>query len=147
MKKLFLIISPYFFFCLLFSIPFIIRPTKHKDSNQKDENINKVEIDSSEIQNDSIIHEEVIPDNIEEELPQEYSIVVGSFKSKEKADKLKSKLQSLNFECSSQELENGLIRITVGSGYSELELQDDIDSLKKLGFQPWIINIGELASN
>lgn len=143
MKKLFLIISPYFIFCLIFSIPFIIRPNKYKEQQGTTIDTSTVVVDST-----TIAPEEIVPDNIEEEsTPQEFSIVVGSFKSYEKADKLKEKLSKLNFESSSIELPNGLIRVTVGTGYSELELQDELDSLKNLGYEPWIVKNDEFASN
>jgi hypothetical protein len=151
MKKLFLIISPYFIFCLIFSIPFILRPNKHniKEEKKGDDVTIETPVDTSSFIIDStIVPDEVVPDN-SESLPQEFSIVIGSFKSQDKADKLKDKLNNLNFECSSHSLPNGLIRVTVGLGYSELELKDEFDSLKNLGYEPWIIKLqkDEFASN
>ena len=88
------------------------------------------------------VQEEIIPEQHESETtPQEFSIVVGSFKSQEKADKLKEKLSQLNFDCNSNQLPNGLIRVTVGLGYSELELKDEFDSLQNLGYEPWILKL------
>jgi len=56
MKKLLLILSPYILFCLIFSIPFILKPSKHnKESNSKTDSTS---VDS--INTDSTIIEDYI---------------------------------------------------------------------------------------
>jgi cell division protein FtsN len=130
---------------MIFIIPFILRPEHHKDL-KKDNEQNDVD-STSNIVDSTNVPDQIVPDIEETESPQEYSIVVGSFKSHEKAEKLKEKLNQSNFDCNTQILENGLIRVTVGSGYSELELKEEFDSLVILGYEPWIIKLDELASN
>ena len=147
MKKLFLIISPYFLFCIIFCVPFILRPSRHKEHK---EDIEPTNVDTSSFIIDSTnVPDDFIPENNEVELetPQEYSIVIGSFKSQEKAERLKDKLSQSNFVCNTHLLPNGLIRVTVGSGYSEIELKEEFDSLVLLGYEPWIIKLDELVSN
>lgn len=150
MKRLFLIISPYFIFCLLLSIPFILKPKKQINKEKEIENtISKDSINNSIDTTQNEIIPDVVPDESPDDLPESYSIVVGSFKSIEKAEKLKSKLSQLNFECYQTQLPSGLIRVTVGIGYSEIELKEEFDSLQNLGYEPWITKLekDEFASN
>ena len=54
MKRLLLIISPYFLFCLTFSIPFMIRPSKHKIKDVKHTKIDSVIIEPPVVQDEVI---------------------------------------------------------------------------------------------
>ena len=56
MKRLLLIISPYFLFCLIFSIPFMIRPSKHKIKDVKHPKIDSVIVETPA----PVIQDEVI---------------------------------------------------------------------------------------
>jgi len=54
MKRLLLIISPYFLFCLIFSIPFMIRPSKHKIKDVKHPKIDSVIVEPPVVQDEVI---------------------------------------------------------------------------------------------
>ncbi len=57
MKRLLLIVSPYFIFCLLFSFLFLFRPTKNNENlkNTNDSNNKPIIVDSlSNLESDTI---------------------------------------------------------------------------------------------
>jgi hypothetical protein len=54
MKRLLLIVSPYFIFCLLFSVLFIIRPSKNKNKNLEHPKIDSVIVEPPVIQDEVI---------------------------------------------------------------------------------------------
>ena len=157
MKRLLLIISPYFLFCLIFSIPFMIRPSKHKTKD----------IDSTSVKTDSIpeeiIPEEIIQDDtividslsnlessLETQLDQKndeldilkedanFKLIVGSFKSELKAQQLSDKLSIEGYETMFIK-QDDIIRVSAGFSYTRDGLFQTKNSLESKGYKPWIL--------
>ena len=99
MKRIFLIISPYFLFCLIFSIPFTIRPSKHKIKD----------VDSTSVQVDS---NEVTVTVTQEEIPQEDTIIIDSLSNLESS--LEIQLDQKNDELNLLK-EDSKFKLIVGS--------------------------------
>ena len=149
MKKLLIILSPYILFCLIFSIPFILKPSKYnKDSDfENDSTI----IDSTIIEDD--ITEPTI-DSLEEELnvdlidkseelivlqdDAQYKLIVGSFKSELKAQELSDNLSREGYEPRIIKNES-LLRVCVAFSNSDQEIAEIKTSLESKGYKPWIL--------
>ena len=157
MKRIFLIISPYFLFCLIFSIPFTIRPSKHKI---KDVDSASVQVDSNEVtvtqeeipQEDTIIIDSLsnLESSLEIQLDQKndelnllkedskFKLIVGSFKSELKAQQLSDKLLSEGYETMFIK-QDDIIRVSTGFSYTRDELVQAKNSLELKGYKPWIL--------
>ncbi len=152
MKKLLIILSPYILFCLIFSIPFILKPSKHnKDSDfENDSTI----IDSTIIEDDIIEPTIDSLKNLEEELngdligkseelivlqdDAQYKLIVGSFKSKLKAQELSDNLSREGYEPRIIKNES-LLRVCVAFSNSDQEIAEIKTSLESKGYKPWIL--------
>ena len=154
MKRLLLIISPYFLFCLIFSIPFIIRPSKHKTKD-----IDTVQTDSiPEVIQEEITQEDTstidslsdLESSLEIQLKQKndeldilkedskFKLIVGSFKSELKAQQLSDKLLSEGYETMFIK-QDDIIRVSAGFSYTRDELFQVKNSLESKGYKPWIL--------
>jgi cell division septation protein DedD len=157
MKRIFLIISPYFLFCLIFSIPFTIRPSKHKikdvDSTSVQVDSNKVTVTQEEIpQDDTIVIDSLsnLESSLEIQLDQKndeldilkedskFKLIVGSFKSELKAQQLSDKLLSEGYETMFIK-QDDIIRVSAGFSYTRDELFQVKNSLESKGYKPWIL--------
>ena len=157
MKRIFLIISPYFLFCLIFSIPFTIRPSKHKikdvDSTSVQVDSNKVTVTQEEIpQDDTIVIDSLsnLESSLEIQLDQKndelnllkedskFKLIVGSFKSELKAQQLSDKLLSEGYETMFIK-QDDIIRVSTGFSYTRDELVQAKNSLELKGYKPWIL--------
>ena len=158
MKRLLLIISPYFLFCLIFSIPFMIRPNKHKI---KDIDSTSVQVDSipdATIQEEETHQEDTsVVDSLsnlessleiqldeknnELDILKEYSnfkLIVGSFKSEIKAQQLSDRLSSEGYETMFIE-QNDIIRVSAGFSYTRDGLLQTKNTLESKGYKTWIL--------
>jgi len=157
MKRIFLIISPYFLFCLIFSIPFTIRPSKHKikdvDSTSVQVDSNKVTVTQEEIpQDDTIVIDSLsnLESSLEIQLDQrndelnllkedsKFKLIVGSFKSELKAQQLSDRLLSEGYETMFIE-QNDIIRVSAGFSYTRDGLLQTKNSLESKGYKTWIL--------
>ena len=157
MKRIFLIISPYFLFCLIFSIPFTIRPSKHKikdvDSTSVQVDSNKVTVTQEEIpQEDTIVIDSLsnLESSLEIQLDQrndelnllkedsKFKLIVGSFKSELKAQQLSDRLLSEGYETMFIE-QNDIIRVSAGFSYTRDGLLQTKNTLESKGYKTWIL--------
>jgi cell division septation protein DedD len=157
MKRIFLIISPYFLFCLIFSIPFTIRPSKHKikdvDSTSVQVDSNKVTVTQEEIpQDDTIVIDSLsnLESSLEIQLDQrndelnllkedsKFKLIVGSFKSELKAQQLSDRLLSEGYETMFIE-QNDIIRVSAGFSYTRDGLLQTKNTLESKGYKTWIL--------
>jgi len=65
-------------------------------------------------------------------------VVVGSFKKQETANQLSEKLKPAGFK-SRVVKEDGLYRVVAGDYETEFDAQDDVNTLKEIGFEPWVV--------
>jgi len=151
MKRLLLILSPYIIFCLIFSVPFIIKPSKHSEKNNNI--IDSVNVEQDTI-NDNTIETidslQIIEDNLNEVLlnkedelillqdDAEYKLIVGSFKSEIKAGELSDNLSKEGYEPRIIENES-LLRVCVAFSNSSEEISEVKRSLEDKGYKPWIL--------
>ena len=147
MKRLFLIISPYLIFCLLFSLLFIFRPSKIKEKIEDIKGIDTTQV-VQPVPTDTTMMEEIIDSlenvdqNLDEQLSQLqedsfYKLVVGSFKSELKAQQLSDNLSAEGYTVKIIKNDN-VLRVCVGFSNSKEELSDMKSELESKGYKPWI---------
>lgn len=157
MKRFLLILSPYLLFCLILSTLLFLRPRKIKiqdkitasdttqvDSTEEVEDNTVTTIDSSN--SESVDGElPVSPDEGSEQVTTQSTdigensviIVVGSFKKETTATQLCEKLKPAGFN-SRVEKKDGLYRVIAGDYITDQDAQTDFNTLKDIGFEPWI---------
>lgn len=149
MKRLLLIVSPYFIFCLLFSFLFIFKPSRNKENgleNTKD----SVIVVPPTIQDEVIDSLSNLESELESQLEErnehlntlkeqsDFKLIVGSFKSESKAKQLVSKLINDGFDPILIK-ENNLIRVGAGFSYDMKELDITRMDLESKGYKTWIL--------
>lgn len=148
MKRFLLLISPYFITCLLLTVLLVVRPKKFKKLDNDKNDTTKVNLNYRPEEDpnyrppiDTTGFEPVTPPDYEEEQPpiqnQTIIIVVGSFKNIDTANQLSNKLKPAGFK-SKVEKKDGLYRVVAGEYGTEFDAQDDLNTLKEIGFEPWV---------
>jgi hypothetical protein len=150
MKRFLLLLSPYFITCLLLATLLAIRPKSLKKSNS-DSDSTKVNLNYRPEEDpnhrppfDDTGFEPVESpddDNLVVEQPivnQTVIVVVGSFKKEATANQLSEKLKPAGFK-SRVLKEDGLYRVVAGDYETEFDAQDDVNTLKDIGFEPWVV--------
>ena len=151
MKRLFLIVSPYLFFCLLFSLIFILRAPKKSKEEQKVEVIDSVQksMDSLSFVEDSLETHIDYQESQIEDITQSYELnlsqdgkfklIVGSFQLKKKADSIYDDLKSKGYNPFFVDGPYDWIRVCAGTGNTSDELAPLMISLRQDGYEPWIL--------
>lgn len=165
MKRLLLILSPYLLFCFILSTLLFLRPRKIQ-TQDKVTSSDTTQVSNSGVQDTTSLSTDEssteTPDNEPSEPIDENSdvipveddtqnattqdtdvqknsviIVVGSFKKETTATQLCDKLKPAGFN-SRVEKKDGLYRVIAGDYLTEVVAQKDFNTLKDIGFEPWI---------
>jgi len=150
MKRLFLIVSPYLFFCLLFSLIFILRTPKNKNKEEKIvSDSTQVIIDSLLIINDSLENHLQNQDSQIEEIVEshdlnlsqdgKFKLIVGSFQLQKKADAIYDELKIKGYNPFFVDGPYDWIRVCAGTGNTSDDLAPIMISLRQDGYEPWIL--------
>ena len=149
MKRLFLIVSPYLFFCLLFGSIFILRTPKDKNKEKIEADSTQVIIDSLLIVNDSLENHLQNQDSQIEEMVEshelnlsqdgKFKLIVGSFQLQKKADAIYNELKRKGYNPFFVDGPYDWIRVCAGTGNTSNDLAPIMISLRQDGYEPWIL--------